>query len=135
MLANGRALDAEALLAHLHGVFGDRLYVEINRHRLQDEKRIERSLIDLAIKFNAPLVASNQIYFATNDMFEAHDALRCVAEGRYVSEENREHLNPEFRFKSPQEMQLLFSDLPEAIANTEHFAKRCAVWSPARSPI
>jgi DNA polymerase-3 subunit alpha len=135
MFANGRAHDAEVLLERLHGVFGDRLYIEINRHRLQDEKRIERSLIDLAIKFNAPLVASNQIYFATNDMFEAHDALRCVAEGRYVSEENREHLNQEFRFKSPQEMQLLFSDLPEAIANTEHFAKRCAIWSPARSPI
>lgn len=134
-LASQRTKEARELLLYLKGLFDDRLYIELNRHRHPTEKLIERGLLDLAVAEGLPLIATNQIYFATSDMYEAHDALLCVADGKYVMEEGREKLNPEYRFKSAQEMQLLFRDIPEAIENTVHFAKRCSVWSPARAPI
>ena len=70
--------------------------------------------------------------------FKSHDALRCIALGRYVVEEDRPKLTPEYRFKTPKEMELLFSDIPEAIQNTQHFFQRmgfvlesCAVRIPS----
>ena len=53
--------------------------------------------------------------------FKAHDALSCIALGRYVVEENRPKLTPEYRFKTPKEMQCLFSDIPEAIKKPPTF--------------
>ncbi|PZP84202.1 MAG: DNA polymerase III subunit alpha [Azospirillum brasilense] len=135
MLLAGRRADAEALLSELQSMFGDRLYIELTRHQLAEERQIERAQIDLALERNIPLVATNNIYFADAGMFEAHDALMCVEAGRYVMEAERPRLNAEHRFKSPEEMQLLFRDLPEALANTEVIAKRCSTWAPSRSPI
>jgi DNA polymerase-3 subunit alpha len=135
LLLNNRAADAEKLLKHLHEVFGDRLYIEIQRHQVAAEKQIERAQIDAALTHNIPLVATNSIYFATSDMYEAHDALVCIAEGRYVTETDRPRYTPNHRFKTAEEMALLFRDLPEAIANTRHIAQRCSVWAPSRSPI
>jgi DNA polymerase-3 subunit alpha len=84
---------------------------------------------------NVPLVATNDIYFADEEVFEAHDALLCISDGRYITEGDRRRLTPEHRFKSPDEMRALFADIPEAIENTLAIAKRCAVMSPARQPI
>lgn len=134
LLAN-RTADAEKLLLELKALFGDALYIEITRHQLPEERQIERAQIDLALKHNIPLVATNNIYFADAGMFEAHDALMCISEGRYVTETDRPRLNPEHRFKSAEEMRLLFRDIPEAIENTYFIAQRCSVWAPSRSPI
>jgi DNA polymerase-3 subunit alpha len=135
-LLHGQQNDAaEALLLRLKSHFEDRLYIEINRHEQAVETATEAALIDLALKHNLPLIATNQVYFADKKVFEAHDALRCVALGRYVSEENREILNSHYRFKTSSEMIALFDDIPEAIENTLHFAKRCHVFSPERAPI
>ncbi len=126
---------AEKLLLKLKEAFGDRLYMELMRHGVTEEKRIEPALIELAMTYNVPLVATNDIYFASEEMYEAHDALMCIAVGRYVSDGERPRLTPEHRFKYPEEMKLLFADIPEALANTEVIAKRCAIISPSRSPI
>lgn len=134
LLANRKA-DAQALLLNLQEIFGDRLYVELMRHGLDTERQIERAQIDLALAMNLPLVATNNIYFADATMHDAHDALLCVADGRYVTETDRPRLNAEHRFKSADEMKLLFGDIPEAIQNTIHIAKRCHSWAPSRSPI
>jgi DNA polymerase-3 subunit alpha len=134
-LLHGRRCDAEALLAQLHAAFGNRLYIELTRHDRQEEAQIERAQIDLALAKNIPLVATNHIYFADSEMFEAHDALRCVAEGRFVAESNRLRLNPNYHFKSAEVMRHLFRDLPEAIENTLEIARRCHVFSPSRAPI
>ena len=134
LLAN-RAPDAEKLLKHLHEMFGDRLYIELQRHQVAAEKQIERAQIAAALTHSIPLVATNSIYFATSDMYEAHDALVCIAEGRYVTETDRPRYTPNHRFKTAEEMTLLFRDIPEAIANTRHIAQRCTVWAPSRSPI
>src|SRR5205085_1246785 len=79
--------------------------------------------------------ATNDIYFSGEGMYEAHDALMCIADGKYVMDGERRRLTPEHRFKTTQEMCALFADVPEAIENTLVIAKRCAVMSPARKPI
>lgn len=135
LLEAGQTDRAEEILRHLAGTFPDRLYAEVQRHGLGREQRIEAGLIELAYKHNIPLVATNEAYFADAAMFEAHDALLCVAGGNYVSQGDRRQLTPEHRFKSPDEMAMLFKDLPEAIKNTLVIAQRCAVMSPTRDPI
>lgn len=115
---------AEKHLAKLHGLFGDRVYVELQRHNLPNEIKAETGLIDLAYDLEIPIVATNEVYFPDREMFEAHDALLCVAEGTYQMEEERRHLSAEHYFKSPKEMAALFADLPEAIENTIEIAKR-----------
>ncbi len=124
-LVEGQADKAEASLLKLKKLFGDRLYVEIQRHHLACENDIENALIDLAYKHDLPLVATNDCYFATRDMHEAHDALLCIADGRYVTEEDRRKETPHHYLKSQAEMKELFADLPEAIINTSIIAQRC----------
>jgi len=126
---------AKEILSQLQGYFDGRLYIELQRHGFEDEQRIEPQLVALAKENGLPLVATNDVFFPRKEMFEAHDALLCIAQGRYLVEENRRKLNEEHYFKSPQEMAELFADLPEAIENTAHIARRCAYMSPARAPI
>ncbi|MBN8543021.1 MAG: DNA polymerase III subunit alpha [Alphaproteobacteria bacterium] len=135
MLLSSRKAVADKFIAQLREMFGDRLYIELTRHRIPEEKMIERGQIDMAIENNIPLVATNNVYFSDADMFEAHDALMCVSDGRFVMESDRPRLNPEHRFKSAQEMRLLFRDIPEAIENTLNIAQRCHIFSPSRAPI
>lgn len=135
MLLANRTVDAEKILKHLEEMFAGRLYIELSRHQLAPEQHIERAQIEAALAQNIPLVATNHVYFATSDMYEAHDALSCIAQGRYVTETERPRLTPHHRFKSAEEMQRLFADIPEAIANTRYIAQRCTIWAPSRSPI
>jgi DNA polymerase-3 subunit alpha len=119
----------------LAAIYGDRLYVELQRHGLAQELKTEPELIALAYARSVPIVASNEVYFASPDDYEAHDALLCIAEGSYVTEDNRRRLSREHYFKSAQEMARLFADLPEALANSIEIAKRCAFRPLGRKPI
>ena len=105
------------------------------RHGLESEKKIEPALVDLAYKQDLPLVATNEAFFATRDMFEAHDALICIAAGAYVSQTDRRRLTPEHFLKSADEMRTLFADLPEALDNTVVVARRCAFLVETVNPI
>lgn len=125
-------------LATLRNIFGNRLYVEIQRHGTQSDPRessIENPLLELAYASDLPIVATNQPLFPNRDDFIAHDALICIAEGVVVGAEDRKSFTEEYYFKSAQEMIALFSDLPEAIENTVEIAQRCAFRSPMRDPI
>ncbi len=135
LLLQKREEKAREFLQQLQAYFPGRLYIELQRHGLEDELRSEEGLLQIAYESNLPLVATNDVYFAKRDMFEAHDALLCIADGRYVSESDRRKLTPEFYFKSSEEMAKLFADIPEAIANTVQIAKRCSIMSPKREPI
>ena len=119
----------------LQELFGDRLYIELQRHGTSEERAVEPRLLDLAYDRNIPLVATNQPFFGTSDDHEAHDALICIAEGRLVAETDRRQLSPEHRFKTRAEMAALFSDLPEALASTIEIAQRCAFRPKTRKPI
>jgi DNA polymerase-3 subunit alpha len=126
---------AENLLDRFKQIYGDRLYIELQRHGLPQEDGIENELVDLAYKHEIPLVATNNCYFVKRGMHEAHDALLCIAEGRYIAEEDRRKVTPDHYFKTPREMRELFSDIPEAVSNTVQIARRCHYLLQAIDPI
>ncbi len=121
----------EALLA----LFGDRLYVELQRHGMAAERQAEPALVQLAYDKGIPLVATNEPYFATAQDYEAHDALICIAEGRVISDTDRRQLTAQHRFKTRAEMVELFADLPEAVASTVEIAERSAFRPKTHKPI
>ncbi|NIY80570.1 DNA polymerase III subunit alpha [Celeribacter sp. HF31] len=134
--------QARALLERLKAIYPNRLYVELQRHPGEDggstgaERLTERPFVEWAYDLGLPLVATNDVYFPKSDMYEAHDALICIAEGAYVDQvEPRRRLTPQHYFKSPAEMATLFADLPEALENTVEIAKRCAFKAYKRDPI
>ncbi|MCL3881047.1 DNA polymerase III subunit alpha [Marivita sp. GX14005] len=141
MLQQGNRGAAEAVMKRLAGMFGDRLYVELQRHPGENglpeaERLTERPFVEMAYAMGLPLVATNDVYFPESEMYEAHDALICIADGAYVDQqEPRRRLTPQHYFKSPQEMATLFADLPEAIENTVEIARRCAFMAYRRDPI
>jgi DNA polymerase-3 subunit alpha len=135
LLLEGRELEAEETLLELARLFKDRLYVEIQRHGLAEERATEPKLRELASRHGLPIVATNLCYFDDESMYEAHDALLCIAEGRYLVETDRRKSNPNFRLKTADEMATLFADMPEALANSARIAKRCGYASPSRAPI
>jgi DNA polymerase-3 subunit alpha len=126
---------ARARLRVLAEGFGDRLYVELQRHGLADEVACEPEMIAAAYDMGLPLVATNEPFFATADDYEAHDALICISESRVIAEDDRRRLTPEHRFKTRAEMLEVFSDLPEATANTVEIARRCLTRPLKHKPI
>ncbi|NRP14070.1 MULTISPECIES: DNA polymerase III subunit alpha [unclassified Aliiroseovarius] len=142
LLQMGNLDKAEALMSRLYRAFGDRLYVELQRHPGEGglptagERATERGFVEMAYAMGIPLVATNDVFFPKTDLYEAHDALICIKEGAYVDQaEGRRRLTPQHYFKSPQEMVTLFADLPEAVENTVEIARRCAFKAYKRAPI
>jgi len=135
LLAEGQKPAAEALLAGLAEAFPGRVAVELQRHGLALEQAVEPGLIALADAAALPLVATNACYFAAPEMFEAHDALLCIAEGRLVSDPDRRRVTPEHWFKPAAAMRAAFADLAEACDNTLAIARRCAVMVETRKPL
>ncbi|MEM8978763.1 MAG: DNA polymerase III subunit alpha [Pseudomonadota bacterium] len=141
MIIDGQSAKATALLRDLTEIFPDRLYIELQRHPMENglppsEAQTEPQFIAMAYDNDLPLVATNDVYFPDPKMYEAHDALICIAEGAYVDQqEARRRLTAQHSFKTPEEMITLFADLPEAIENTIEVAQRCAFKSYKRDPI
>ncbi len=135
LLAEGQRPAAEALLAALAEAVPGRVAVELHRHRLAAERAVEPGLLALADAARLPLVATNDCFFATPAMHEAHDALLCIAEGRLLAESDRRRVSPEHWFKPAAAMRALFADLPDAADNTLAIARRCAVMAESRKPL
>ncbi|WP_298973440.1 DNA polymerase III subunit alpha [uncultured Roseobacter sp.] len=141
LLQAGQRPAAQDLMDRLKSVFADRLYVELQRHpneggQPEAERLTERGFVEMAYAMDVPLVATNDVYFPKSEMYEAHDALICIAEGAYVDQQDaRRRLTAQHYFKSQTEMVTLFADLPEAIENTVEIAKRCAFQAYRRDPI
>ncbi|MFK7746246.1 MAG: DNA polymerase III subunit alpha [Roseobacter sp.] len=141
LLQTGQGPAAQALMDRLKAAFRDRLYVELQRHPGEDgqpenERLTERGFVEMAYAMDLPLVATNDVYFPQSKMYEAHDALICIAEGAYVDQQDaRRRLTNQHYFKTQSEMVALFADLPEAIENTVEIAKRCAFQAYRRDPI
>ena len=134
-LRDGQRDLARERLDLLVSAFGDRLYVELQRHELDEERRVEGALLDLAYDRDVPIVGTNAVYFADPKDHAAHDALLAIAEGRLVTDPDRRKVTPDHAFKSRAAMQKLFADLPEASANTVEIAMRCAYRPRTRKPI
>jgi DNA polymerase-3 subunit alpha len=140
-LQAGHRDAAEQMMRRFAKTYPNRCYVELQRHPGENglpepERLTERGFVEMAYDLGLPLVATNDVFFPKDDMYEAHDALICIAEGAYVDQvEPRRRLTPQHYFKSQQEMVTLFADLPEAIENTVEIAKRCAFMAYRRDPI
>lgn len=134
-LLDGQAELARARLDGLRALFPERLYVELTRHGQAEDRRAEPGLLDLAESFDLPLLATNECFFASPDRHAAHDALLCIAEGRYVSESDRRTVSPEHWFKPASAMREVFADLPEALDNSLTVAKRCAFMLEPKAPL
>jgi len=141
LLRMGQRGKAESLVQSLAAIYPQRLYIELQRHPVdgglpEAEVLTERGHLEMAYAMDLPIVATNDVYFPKTDIFEAHDALICIAQGAYVDQsEPRRRLTPQHYFKSQEEMVTLFADLPEAIENTIEIAKRCAFKVYKRDPI
>jgi DNA polymerase-3 subunit alpha len=130
-----KGFTAEKDILALKDIFGDRFYIELQRHGMREEEMHEEALIDLAYTHEIPLVATNDAYFGAPEMHEAHDALLCIAAGRYITEEDRRKVTKDHYLKTPEEMIELFSDIPEAIQNTIQIAQRCSFILKAIDPL
>jgi DNA polymerase-3 subunit alpha len=135
LFAQGKAAEGEAVLAKMHAAFGDRFYVELQRHGLSSQAAAEPGLVGWAYANDVPLVATNDAYFATPDLYKAHDALLCIEAGAFIGQDERRRVTPEHWFKPAAVMRALFADLPEACDNTLDIARRCAFLVKKRDPI
>ncbi len=133
--AGGRQDLARSRVEAMKQAFGDNLYVEIQRHGLDDERSIEAELIALADRNGLPIVATNEPFFAKSSDYEAHDALLAIADGRIIADENRRRLSSEHDFKTRREMMELFADLPDALNASVEIAMRCSYRVATRKPI
>ncbi|WP_349507332.1 DNA polymerase III subunit alpha [Agrobacterium pusense] len=133
-LREGHAAQAKERLLTLKSLFGDRLYIELQRQSGYDRSH-ERRMIGLAYDHDIPLVATNEAFFPSKADYEAHDALMAVAHNAIVSDDSRFRLTPDHYLKSREEMTALFADLPEALDNTVEIALRCSYVLKKRGPI
>ena len=135
LFADGQDAKADAYAARLKALFPERFYIELSRRGDATEQAAEARLIDLAYALDVPLVATNPACYAEPDFHAAHDAMLCIAASTYIDNEDRKTSSPEAWLKPAADMEALFADLPEAIANTAVIAQRCAVAAPQRKPI
>ena len=141
-LLSNRKEEAKKTAVYLKKIFGDRFYIEIQRHGQQDshrtkeEEETENLLLELADDNCIPIVATNNVHFKDKKSFEAQDVLLCIAQNAYLDQEaKRERLTQEHYFKSSNEMKTLFGDLLEAYNNTLEIAVRCTFKPSKREPI
>ncbi len=135
LILDGKEAQADSLLSQIAGIFPGRAYLELQRHGVEIEAVTEPALLALAERLELPLAATNEPFFTSAEMYEAHDALLCIAAGTSVADPERWRLTPESTFKSAAEMSALFADLPEATANTVLIAKRCAFMVEPTKPM
>jgi DNA polymerase-3 subunit alpha len=135
LMANGQEAMAVERLERLRDLFGDRFYVEVQRHGRAAEAPVEDQLVDYAYRHGVPLVATNEPYFPSPDDYEAHDALLAIAGGTVLAQTVRRKLSAEHYFKTRAQMVELFADLPEALDSTVEIARRVSYRPRTRGPI
>ncbi len=127
-LLGGRAEDAKACLRRWMEIFGDRFYLELQRTGREYDETYLHQAVALALEFGCPVVATNDVRFLTRDQFDVHEARVCIGEGRTLDDPRREKRYSDQQYlRSAEEMAELFSDIPEALANSVEIAKRCSL--------
>ncbi|MEX0906492.1 MAG: DNA polymerase III subunit alpha [Balneolaceae bacterium] len=126
LILNRGEENAEEALKWWHGLFGNDFYIELMRHGLEEEERVNSILLKFAEKYNIKVVATNNSFYLDKTDAKAHDALLCIDNNELLStpigrgrEKRFGFPNDEFYFKTQEEMKALFADVPEAIANTQ----------------
>ncbi len=127
LLANGDEKGAIAVVESYVKIFGpNRFFVEIQSHE-DDDPQINQALINVANKMGLGLLATNDVHFLQEDDYEAHNCLCCISTGKNADDPGRMIYPKDIFLKSPEQMRMLFSDVPEACDNTLALAERCNV--------
>jgi len=125
LLAGNRELAEQRLRAWLE-LFPDHFYLEVQRTGREHEEDYLHAVVELAAEYAVPVVATNDVHFLNQDDFGAHEARVCIHDGRTLDDPRRARRHSDQQYlRSPEEMQELFSDLPEALENTVEIARRC----------
>lgn len=134
LLQQGEINQAEARLKAYLDLFGDDYYLELQRHDGLEKMLtpLNTQLIELSRKFGVPLIATNDVHYVHQDDARAQDALLAIQTRTTLDDKNRFTMidSPSFYLKSQKEMSDLFSDLPEALANTRKIADKCNLTIP-----
>ena len=112
------------LIKKLKKIFRDRIYIEIQRHDESQELNYENFLLNLSIENDLPLIASQEVFYLAPSMAEAHDALLCIGEKKFIDDPNRFRYSKQHYFKTKEEVQELYRDIPEALENNYNFPLR-----------
>ena len=145
-IANGGDFtEAEETVQWFKNLFGDDYYIEIQRHETQKpggdqevyerQKQVNPVLIELARKYAVKIIATNDSHFVNEEDAEAHDRLICLSTNHYVNDINRMHYTKQEWLKTPEEMEAIFSDIPEALANTQEIVDKVEVYDIDHEPI
>jgi DNA polymerase-3 subunit alpha len=131
----GKFTEIHDLYKKLNTTFGDRFYIEIQRHNDQNEVGFEKFNLNKSLELKIPIIATNEVFYLNQDMHEAHDALICIGNKTYINEKHRIKLTDQHYFKTNSEMSELFADLPEALENNYNFPLRCSYRPLSSNPI
>ncbi|MBN1151654.1 MAG: PHP domain-containing protein, partial [Dehalococcoidia bacterium] len=125
LILEGRTADAEAAALWYRELFGD-YYIEVQRHPIPDLERANPELEAIAKRLGIPVVATFDVHYVQREDAAAHDLLLCVQTNALVSDEKRLKMAGDyFYLRSPDEVNELFADLPEAVENTVRVADLC----------
>ena len=137
--------EAEKTIEWFKRVFGEDYYIEIQRHQTtkegsdqhvyQVQKEVNPVLVELAKKYGVKVVATNDVHFVEEEHAEAHDHLVCVSTNHYIDDENRMHYTKQEWLKSPAEMEAIFSDIPEALENTQEIVDKVEIYDIDSGPL
>ena len=146
-ILKGNIDGAREALEWYKRVFGDDYYLELQRHEVKDphqranretfplQQRANKELIKLAKEYGVKLVCTNDCHFVDQDNAEAHDHLLCLATGKDLDDPNRMLYSKQEWFKTREEMNDIFSDVPEALSNTLEILNKVEFYSIDHSPI
>ena len=115
--------------------FKDRMYFEVQRHNEIEEKNFENYILNCSKSLNIPLIATQEVFYLNKEMYEAHDALRCIGEKKFVDDENRFKLSNQHFLKKNDDIEKLYSDIPEALLNNYNFHLRFSFKPKKSRPI
>ncbi len=131
----GKFSEIDELYNKIKNAFGDRFYLEIQRHNDQNEIGFEKFNLKKSLDLEIPIIATNEVFYLDKEMHEAHDALICIGNKTYVNEKNRLRYTNQHYLKTNSEMSELFADLPEALENNYNFPLRCSYRPLFSNPI
>ncbi|MDC3138685.1 DNA polymerase III subunit alpha [Candidatus Pelagibacter sp.] len=131
----GKFTDIQNLYSQIKKSFGDRFYIEIQRHNDLNEVGFEKFNLKQSLELEIPIIATNEVFYLSKDMHEAHDALICIGHKTYVNDKNRLKFTDQHYLKSNSEMSILFADLPSALENNYNFPYRCNFRPTFSNPI
>ena len=131
----GKFTEIHDLYVEIKKEYRDRFYIEIQRHNDQNEIGFEKFNLNKSLELQIPIIATNEVFYLTKDMHEAHDALICIGNKTYVNEKNRIKFSDQHYFKNNSEMSELFADIPESLENNYNFPFRCSYKPLFSNPI